>query len=85
VAPVFFGQWVVVASGVDWIGGRSLSMSHLLTASTSQDDVHEVARATSVLVAYDYEAARSIDVPAGWREALAHHEGRELTRVPVEA
>jgi acyl-CoA thioester hydrolase len=85
VAPVFFGQRVDVASRVDWIGTRSLSMSHQLRASAGEDDAHDVARATSVLVAYDYESSRSIDVPARWRAALARYEGRELTRVAVEA
>jgi acyl-CoA thioester hydrolase len=79
-APIFFGQTVEVASRVDWIGTSSLAMSHHLTAG---DDAHEVAEATSVLVAYDYEAAKPMAVPDDWRAMLAEHEGRELAREAV--
>ena len=75
--PIFFGETVEVASRVDWIGRTSLSMSHRLTDA---DDEHELARATSVLVAYDYPSARPKPVPDEWRAKLAAHEGRALAR-----
>ena len=59
-APLFFGETVEVGSRVEWIGRTSLAMSHRLT---SGDDAHEVARASTVLVAYDYQAYRPIPVP----------------------
>lgn len=76
-APIFFGETVDVASRVDWIGTTSLAMSHRLTAG---DDEHEVARATSVLVAYDYAESKPMAVPQDWRDRLATHEGRDLAR-----
>ena len=77
VTPIFFGESVDIGSRVDWIGTTSLAMSHRLTAG---EDDHEVARATSVLVAYDYAESRPIPVPQEWRTTLAAHEGRDLAR-----
>lgn len=80
VAPIFYGETVEVASRVDWVGRSSLAMSHRLTDS---EDAHELARATSVLVAYDYPAAQPMPVPDDWRATLTTHEGRDLTRPTV--
>lgn len=77
VTPIYFGECVDVASRVDWIGNTSLGMSHRLTAG---EDEHEVARATSVLVAYEYAESRPMQVPQDWRITLAEHEGRDLMR-----
>jgi len=77
VTPIYFGESVDVASRVDWIGTTSLAMSHRLTAG---DDAHEVARATSVLVAYDYVESKPMPVPQEWRSTLTAYEGRDLAR-----
>jgi len=75
--PIYFGEFVDVASRVDWIGTTSLAMSHRLTAG---EDAHEVARATSVLVAYDYAESKPMPVPQEWRSTLTEYEGRDLAR-----
>jgi acyl-CoA thioester hydrolase len=80
--PVFFGETVEVGSRVEWIGRTSLAMSHRLTAG---GDAHEVARASTVLVAYDYQANRPIPVPDGWRAVFADYEGRSLQRPQGDA
>lgn len=80
VTPIFYGSSVEIGSRVDWIGTSSLAMSHRLT---DVGDAHELANATSVLVAYDYDRAKPMPVPDAWRAALAAHEGRELAR-PTE-
>jgi acyl-CoA thioester hydrolase len=77
VTPIYFGESVDVASRVDWIGTTSLAMSHRLTAG---EDVHEVARATSVLVAYDYAESKPMPVAQEWRSTLTGYEGRDLAR-----
>ncbi|HET6380457.1 MAG TPA: thioesterase family protein [candidate division Zixibacteria bacterium] len=76
LAPIFWGDRVEVGSRVDWIGRTSLAMSHRLSAGEDR----QLARASSVLVAYDYEQARPMPVPDAWRAALVAHEGRDLTR-----
>jgi acyl-CoA thioester hydrolase len=77
VTPIYFGEFVDVASRVDWIGTTSLAMSHRLMAG---EDEHEVARATSVLVAYDYAESKSMPVPQEWRSTVTEYEGRDLAR-----
>ena len=80
LSPVFLQDEVEVGSRVDWIGNSSISMSHLLRAAD-----RELARSTSILVAYDYANARPMPVPDAWRQAFAHQEGRSLERPRGEA
>jgi acyl-CoA thioester hydrolase len=75
-SPIFLADEVQVGSRVDWVGRSSIAMSHHLKAATGRD----LARAASVLVAYDYEKARPMPVPDDWRAALAGHEGHALAR-----
>ncbi|HET7521277.1 MAG TPA: thioesterase family protein, partial [Candidatus Limnocylindria bacterium] len=79
LSPVFIDDEVQVGSRVDWIGNSSIAMSHLLTAG------RDLARSTSVLVAYDYDKARPMRVPDDWRSAFAAHEGRSLERPQGDA
>jgi acyl-CoA thioester hydrolase len=81
-APILFGQQVEIGTRVDWIGTTSFSMSHRLHAGAAL-----AADAHTVLVAYDYEAARPIPVPDEWRTAFVEWEGRDLARPeePAEA
>jgi acyl-CoA thioester hydrolase len=76
LSPILFNDTVDVGSRVDWIGTSSIAMSHGLWA----DDGRELARASSVLVTYDYDQARPMPVPDDWRGTLAAHEGRTLER-----
>ncbi len=80
--PILFGTSVEIASRVDWIGQTSLAMAHRLTDG---GDGHALASARSVLVAYDYEAAKPMPVPEDWRMAMAAHEGRDLARPEGDA
>ncbi len=77
LSPVHMGETLEVATRVDWIGRTSLSMSHVVTAL--RDD-RQVARASSVLVAYDYSAERPRPVDEQWRRNLEEFEGRSLER-----
>jgi acyl-CoA thioester hydrolase len=74
-SPIMFGEDVEVATQVDRIGRSSIAMSHRLTAGT---DGRLVGEAQSVLVTYDYAAARPMPVPDEWRSRIAQHEGRPL-------
>jgi acyl-CoA thioester hydrolase len=81
LSPIFFDDDVRVSSRVDWVGTSSIAMSHLMKAAEERD----LARASSVLVAYDYAQARSMPVPPDWRQALAAHEGHTLERPRANA
>jgi acyl-CoA thioester hydrolase len=78
-SPIQFEEEVVVETRVDRIGRTSFAMSHRMHAGPAGRLVGEVA---TVLVAYDYGAARPMPVPDAWRRQLAAYEGRALDRDP---
>jgi acyl-CoA thioester hydrolase len=71
-SPIMLGERVVVESRVDRIGRSSIGMVHRILAG----DDRLVADVQSVLVTYDYKAARPIPVPKDWRRRITEHEGR---------
>jgi acyl-CoA thioester hydrolase len=79
-APIFWGELVDIGSRVDWVGRSSMAMSHRLSGGS---DEHDMAAATSVLVAYDYGTAQPMPIPDVWRAALTAHEGHALERPAV--
>ncbi len=78
-SPIMLDDTIDVGSRVEWLGSTSIGMAHRLRSS---GDGRELARVASVLVAYDYGAARPMPVPDDWRGRLAAYEGRSLDRPP---
>ena len=76
-SPILYTDTVEIGTRVEWIGRSSIAMAHRLAAVA---DDRELARVTSVLVAYDYAAARPMPVPEDWRRRLAAYEGRSMDR-----
>jgi acyl-CoA thioester hydrolase len=74
-SPIRFGEEVVVETRVDRIGRTSIGMTHRMTATPGDRLVGDVQ---SVLVTYDYAAARPMPVPEDWRLRIGQHEGRTL-------
>ncbi len=70
-SPVEFGEEVTVETRVDRIGRTSFGMSHRMTAGA---DARLVGDVQTVLVTYDYVAARPMPVPDDWRRLLGAHE-----------
>lgn len=65
-APVGFGEEVELSVHASRFGEKSFDLEYVLRAA---DRV--VAEAKTVLVAYDYEKARSVELPDEWKERLA--------------
>ena len=65
-SPLGFGDEIAVAVRPARLGTKSFDLDYELRA-----DDRVVAEARTVLVAYDYEKAAAIDIPATWREHLA--------------
>ena len=65
-SPVEYRETVEITVEPTRVGTKSFDLAYTLRAG---DRV--VAEAKSVLVAYDYEHARSVEIPAEWRERLA--------------
>jgi acyl-CoA thioester hydrolase len=81
-SPIMFGEDVEVTTQVDRIGRSSIAMSHQLTAGA---EGRLTGESESVLVTYDYSAAKPIPVPDDWRRRIAAHEGRPLDAQPAVA
>lgn len=81
-SPILFGQEITVQTRVDRIGRSSIAMSHRMTATPDDRVVGEVQ---SVLVTYDYTAARSIPVPDDWRERIGAYERTQFVTDPPPA
>jgi len=70
-SPIHFGQPVRVGVRVSRLGNKSLNMEYQLEdASTGQ----ELARGSTVSVAYDYQEGKTIPLPEIWRNAIAAFE-----------
>jgi acyl-CoA thioester hydrolase len=74
-SPITFGEEVVVETRVDRIGRTSFEMSHRMAAAP---DGRLVGDVRTVLVTYDYGAARPMPVPDDWRRLIGLHEDRSL-------
>jgi acyl-CoA thioester hydrolase len=74
-APVLFGQKVRVGVRVKRLGNKSLDMEYCLEDAGSG---RELAIGSTVLVAYDYRAGRTIPIPEDWCKAIAEFEGFDL-------
>ena len=72
-SPILFGEEVIVGTRIDRVGNTSFGMSHRMTAGP---DARLVGDVQTVLVTYDYGAARPMPVPDPWRERFGAHEGR---------
>ena len=72
-SPIQFGEEVLVDSRVDRVGRTSFDMVHRMTAGA---DARLVGDVQSVLVTYDYAAARPMPVPDEWRRRFGDHEAR---------
>ena len=60
------GEEVEVRTRCSRVGTKSFDLEHVIAA-----DGRVVAEAKSVLVSFDYESGRSVELPESWREALA--------------
>ncbi len=70
--PVRFGQQIEVCVRVTRLGNKSFEMEYLLRDRQSGE---ELARGSSVQVAYDYHTSQTIPIPPSWRHTIAQFEG----------
>ena len=70
-SPIHFGQPVRVGVRVSRLGNKSLSMEYRLEDAS---DGQELARGSTVSVAYDYHHRKPIPLPENWRKTIAAFE-----------
>ena len=73
--PMLFGQPVRLDLRVGKIGNKSLTFEYQLVDQASE---RILAKAESIMVAYDYNQQISIRVPDEWRDKMAAFEGRDF-------
>ena len=71
-SPARFPERLEIGARVTSVGTKSFVMEHEIRGG----DGRLVLEASSVLVAYDYEADASMPVPEDWRARLAAYEER---------
>jgi acyl-CoA thioester hydrolase len=71
LAPVLFDQNVQVGVRVARIGNKSLTMEYSLE---DRDTGQPLAKAETIMVAYDYHTHQSIPVPDDWRKKIREFE-----------
>lgn len=65
-SPAELGETIEISVTPTRVGTKSFDLEYVMRAGE-----RVVAEAKTVLVAYDYERARSIDIPPAWKEQLA--------------
>ena len=65
-SPVELGETIEIGVTPTRVGTKSFDLEYVLRA-----DERVVAEAKTVLVAYDYAEARSVEIPDEWKERLA--------------
>jgi acyl-CoA thioester hydrolase len=76
LAPIELGQTISAGVRVARIGNKSLVFEYQIVENTSG---LVLAKAETVMVAYDYHNHQSIPVPASWREKIGAFEGRPFS------
>ena len=71
-SPAHFPETLEVGARVTRVGTKSFVMEHEVRGS----DGRLVVEASSVLVAYDYDASAAMPVPDEWRQRLEAYEER---------
>jgi len=74
-SPIMFGEDVVVETRVDRVGRTSFGMAHRMTAGVEGRLVGDVQ---TVLVTYDYAAARPMPIPPEWRHLFGAYEDQSF-------
>lgn len=75
VAPMLFGKSARLGLRVVKMGNKSFVFEYQLKDEASGD---LLAKAESVMVAYDYAGQSSMPIPADWRAKISAFEGREF-------
>ena len=65
-SPAELGETIEIAVTPTRVGTKSFDLEYVMRAGE-----RVVAEAKTVLVAYDYETARSVEIPEAWKERLA--------------
>lgn len=72
LAPIFLRQKVRVGARAARLGNKSMTYEYLIEDETTGQ---ALAKAETVMVAFDYHTQKSMPIPAAWREKILQYEG----------
>lgn len=76
LAPIHLTQTIEVRMRTGKLGNKSLRFDYLIADSKTGE---ELARAETVMVAYDYHTRQSMPIKESWRQAILDYEGQTLS------
>lgn len=76
LAPIHLTQTIEVRMRTGKLGNKSLRFDYLIADSHTGE---ELARAETVMVAYDYHTRQSMPIKESWRQAILDYEGQTLS------
>ena len=72
LAPIYYGEHIKVGVRVVKLGTKSMAWKqNIMDVKTSK----ELAKGEVILVTYDYEEGKTINIPHEWREIIKQFEG----------
>ena len=77
VQPILFKDELFVYTRCSRLGRKSFDLEYQLVVFKEGKEILK-ADACTVMVAFDYRNHQSIEVPAGWREAIVKYEGENV-------
>ena len=70
--PIYYGQNIKVGVHISKLGNKSMTWKqNIVDADTGK----ELAKGEVIMVAYDYRAEKTINIPHEWREKIKAFEG----------
>jgi acyl-CoA thioester hydrolase len=77
IIPIQFRDEIYVYTRCSRLGNKSFDLEYRLVHLLKEKE-QLMADAVTVMVAFDYDAKKSIEVPADWKEALRKFEGSSI-------
>ena len=73
--PIYYGQNIRVGVHISKLGNKSMTGAQNIVDS---DTGKELAKGEAIMVAYDYQAEKTIPIPPEWREKITEFEGLKV-------
>jgi acyl-CoA thioester hydrolase len=72
--PVLYRDDVMIYTRVSRLGGKSFDMEYIMLRQQADAAAEVAARATTVMVAYNYQQGSTVPIPQMWRERILAYE-----------
>ena len=77
IIPINFNDDISIYTRCSRLGNKSFDLEYRIVKLINQKE-QLMADGITVMVAFDYDAKKSIEIPVEWKEAIRKYEGGEL-------